>query len=182
MTNEIKNKNDLLIKIFLAVLSGFLLVYSIPRTLIYSMPKTNMGYLSWFGITFLILNIRLAKSKKESFYLTIISSILYYSTIYLWTNRFGVYVWILASVFFGSLMGFWGIIAYLFEKNLSKKICVFLIPTTLVIFEHIKTFGILGTNWGSLSYLQYKDLYLIQIAGLLGMYSITFLKILVMTH
>ena len=146
MTNEIKNKKNLLIKIFLAVLSGFLLVYS--------MPKTNMGYLSWFGITFLILNIRLSKSKKESFYLTIISSILYYSTIYLWTNRFGVYVWILASVFFGSLMGFWGIIAYLFEKNLSKKICVFLIPTTLVIFEHIKTFGILGTNWGSLSYLQ----------------------------
>ena len=170
MTNEINNKKDLLIKIFLAVLAGFLLVYS--------MPKTNMGYLSWLGIALLILNIRLSKSKKESFYLTIIASILYYSTIYLWTNRFGAYVWILASVFFGSLMGFWGIIAYLFEKNLSKKICIFLIPTTLVIFEHIKTFGILGTNWGSLSYLQYKDLYLIQIAGLLGMYSITFIMAL----
>ena len=175
MTNNIKNNNlNLLIKIFLAVLAGFLLVYSLPNRNL----NFNLGFLAWFGITLLILNIRLANSKKESFYITIISSILYYSTIYLWTNRFGVYVWLLASIFFGSLMGLWGIAVYIFEKNQPKNICVFLIPTSLVIFEHLKTFGILGTNWGSLSYLQYKDLYLIQIAGLLGMYSITFIMAL----
>lgn len=170
MTNEIKNNNIILIKIFLAVLAGFLLVYSTPMT--------NLGFLSWFGITLIIINIRLANSKKECFYITIIASILYYAKIYLWTNRFGIYVWLLASIFFGSLMGIWAVIAYIFEKNQPKKINVFLIPISLVVFEHIKTFGILGTSWGSISYLQYQDLYLIQVAGLLGMHFITFIMAL----
>ena len=113
MTNEIKNNNIILIKIFLAVLAGFLLVYSTPMT--------NLGFLSWFGITLIIINIRLANSKKECFYITIIASILYYAKIYLWTNRFGIYVWLLASIFFGSLMGIWAVIAYIFEKNQPKN-------------------------------------------------------------
>jgi apolipoprotein N-acyltransferase len=71
------------------------------------------------------------------------------------------------------------VIPYIFSNWLVSRfpgswITIFVFPSVLVVTEYLDSFGGGGT-WGSLAYTQFEQTHLIQLASLLGIWSITFL-------
>lgn len=166
--NTVIKTNALLLNFFLSVLSGFLLVMTIPGT--------NAPLAAWIALVPAILNLN-GSSFTKAFFFSFLTGFLYFSSLHLWANVFGWEVWLASSLVHPICAGMWGGLASLCltNKYSSSFVRIFVPAGLWVIFEHFKTLGVLGVNWGSLAYSQYQCIELIQIAGITGMYGITFL-------
>jgi len=154
-------------------MSGFLLGLAFPYSGMYG--------LAWIALVPLILSLC---ETKPGFGLLLgwLAGFSFFGTIYNWGFIFGVHVWLAISLWQGSYMGILGLITAwaLKEEGRRRSFRGILLPAFLwVSYEVIRGSGPLALNWGSLAYSQYRFLWLIQIAGLIGMYGISFIIALV---
>ncbi len=157
------------IKIFLALMSGFLLSLAFPYAELY-------GF-AWIALIPLIVALG-GTSPKAGFFLGWITGFSFLGTIYNWGFIFGTHVWLALSLWQGSYVGLLGLVTAwaLKAEGPRRSLRGILLPALLwVSYEVLKGSGPLAINWGSLAYSQYKFLPFIQIAGLFGMYGITFI-------
>jgi len=157
------------IKVLLALTSGFLLGLAYPYS--------DLNGLAWIALIPFIIAL-CGTSPKTGLLLGWIAGFSLCGTIYSWGFIFGVHVWLALSLWQGSYLGILGLVAAwaLEAEGPRRSFRGILLPALLwVSYEVFKGSGPLALNWGSLAYSQYRFLWFIQIAGLIGMYGITFI-------
>lgn len=161
-------KSPFIIKVFLSSLAGFLLAYS--------QPGSPAQWTVWIAPAPLMLLWHICRTKESSAY-SFFTGFLFFGTVHLWGNVFGWEVWLAMTIYQSLFLAATGAAASLLLHNLKEdtvhKIIVPAICWTAG--EHIKSLGPLGVNWGSLSYCHCNNIPILQLAGITGMYGLTFI-------
>jgi len=160
--SRIKN---LLQSLFFSSLSGFLAGLSFN--------SSNLSFLIWFSLIFLLMVLK-DSSYPKSFFYSFIAGFIYFLTVVFWigfVTRLGLFFLLL------YLSLYWAISSLGVKKLLEKNFNFLLIPLVWVVFEYLRTkWG--GFGWALFGYSQFKNLTLIQIANLLGVWPVSFLIVL----
>ena len=160
--SRIKN---LLQSLFFSSLSGFLAGLSFN--------SSNLSFLIWFSLIFLLMVLK-NNSYPKSFFYSFIAGFIHFLTAVFWigfVTRLGLFFLLL------YLSLYWAISSLGIKKLLEKNFNFLLIPLVWVVFEYLRTkWG--GFGWALFGYSQFKNLTLIQIANLLGVWPVSFLIVL----
>jgi apolipoprotein N-acyltransferase len=150
-------------------------------------PKFNLAFFSWISLIplFFILS---KKNPGQGFLLGWMAGFSYYAVLLYWIpdvpSHYGglsVSISIIIYVGFMCVLGLtWAAFSLCFTKiHRSFPILSFFIaPFLWVSFELLITYILTGFPWGLLGYGQYKNLYLIQMASLTGIYGVSFVLVL----
>ena len=146
-------------------------------------PDVGFSWLAWIGIVPLLAAVRNLPWRK-GFGLGFLAGMVHFLTLVYWVaytmRTYGHLPWpvgisILAllaaclALFFAS---FTGLVCRLRPQPLST---LFLAPIIWVAMEYLRSFFLSGFPWELLGYSQYKELHLIQISDILGVYGVSFL-------
>jgi len=163
-------KSDLL----LAVASGALTALSFP--------KFNLLFFAWISLIPLLFII-LSHKPRQSFLLGLVAGCAHYALLIYWipsvpAHYGNVALWLsllIYIVFVLFLALFWAFFA-LFLAKISQafpRAAYLLAPFLWVSFEYILTYFLTGFPWELLGYSQYKNLPLIQMAAVTGVYGLS---------
>jgi len=166
-------------EIFLAVSSGLLTAFSFP--------KFSLSFLIW--VSFIpLLFVLYKKNLKKAFLLGFIAGFSHYALLIYWIPAVPVhygnipYIFsLLIFILFVSILAlFWGSFSWLFAifNSFSSKFGYILVPFIWVSLEYVLTYFLTGFPWCLIGYAQYKNLYLIQVASISGVYGISFIILL----
>ncbi|MBF0479999.1 MAG: apolipoprotein N-acyltransferase [Candidatus Omnitrophica bacterium] len=150
--------------------------------LILSFPKTDWFLLAWVGFVPLLALCEDCTFKQcfWNFYWT---GLFFFLGVFYWIGFSGFMVgeaWLgvltfagaaLLCAYFAFYFGLFGMI-YFYRRKLWMPVLV--LPAAWVILEYGRAHFLSGFGWASLGYSQYKNLPLIQIADLTGVYGISF--------
>ena len=168
--------------IFLAVLSGILLVLSFPNF--------NLSFLAWIALVPLLLATQ-KQSLKNTFLLGFISGLVSWVGILYWivptVAISGNSPWILGIVSLLLLAAylslylalFWLVWKFFTDYRLPITGYLLLAPSLWVVLEFLRGRFTFGFPWALLGYSQWKFLPLIQISEYTGAYGVSFLIVLV---
>ena len=171
------DKGDRL-KIILAILSGLLLTGSFP--------KVGMSWFAWFALVPLLISLRNLPIKK-SFFLGFLTGLAHYLTLLYWLpytmKTYGHLPFFLCVIILILLSSFLALYMAGFSATLSKLcskpgMSLIMAPAIWVSFEYMRTLFFFGFPWQLIGYSQYKNLHLIQIADIFGVYGVSFLIVL----
>lgn len=156
-------------KILLCVLSAVLLAFSFP--------KANLSFVAFVALVPLMAVLDGEKAKR-SFALAYLCGFVFFFMTFSWllfVTKLGTFFLL---VFLALYLGLFGIgYNWLSKKRLLVKI--FLIPALWVTIEYIRAHFLTGFGWALLGHSQYKNLWLIQIADVTGVYGVSFLVVMV---
>ncbi|QTA82993.1 Apolipoprotein N-acyltransferase [Desulfonema limicola] len=162
-------------KFFLPILSGVLLTGAFP--------KADINMLAWFALIPLFYSLA-ETSPKESFRMGFTAGLAHYLSLMYWLvytmQTYGnLPIWLavpllfLLAAYLSLYIGFFSmIISWLTPGSFFNFA---LIPFLWVSFEYARSFLLTGFPWELLGYSQYKNLYLIQISDIFGVYGVSFL-------
>jgi len=144
--------------------------------LILSFPKPELSYFIWLGFVPFLFALE-NKSSKKTFLLSYLCGIIFWlGTIY-WVGFITSLGCVLLILYLSLYFGIFGLfVSYIIKR--SKASLIF-IPSAWVFLELIRSHLFTGFGWASLGYSQYKNLSLIQIADIAGVYGVSFLIILI---
>ena len=144
------------IKIFLAVLSGFLLTLSFP--------KTGISWLAWFALVPLLIAL-INLSPKRSFYTGLYAGLTHYLTLMYWLTytmstygNHSLYVSLLVLLLLSAYLAVYVAIFSMALTRLCPKplFLLFMPPLIWVSLEYIRSFLFTGFPWELLGYTQFK--------------------------
>ena len=158
-----------------------------------TLPPVDAGFVVWIALVPLLLYIHATKSLKRAFFAGMLTGticgvkVLYpLSTLnaWWWTNPAGIFwdvrtgVLTLLLIFVASYSG--GLVIGLFSVAFKKfrqipLVNILLFSALWTLFERAREPLVLGFTWGHLGYALHNSLYLVQIAKLGFVYSVTFL-------
>jgi apolipoprotein N-acyltransferase len=166
--------------IFLALLSGFLLI------LIF--PKFNYEILAWVALVPLFWAIR-GKSPSQAAFLGFITGFVFFTGILYWIQvvltQYGNLPAPISLIIVLVLTAYLGlyIAAFAFFLNwlIGKTQITPVIwgPSLWVSFEYLRGILLSGFSWEMLGYSQFQNLSMIQIADITGVYGVSFMVVLV---
>lgn len=164
-------------ELFFCTLSSILLTASF-------LPYRHFSFLAWIALVPFLIAIH-HKSKKRSFFLGWFCGFLFFLGSMHWffylANWFGwiaVVGVVLFFIYLGLYLGLFGIVnSLLSEKNILLKNIG--LACGWIVLEYIRAKLFSGFDWGSLGHTQYRELPLIQMADITGVFGISFLIILV---
>lgn len=169
-TNNIDKK-----KYILAILSGLLLTGSFP--------KVGIDWLAWFALVPLLVSLT-SISPKSSFRLGLVAGLVHYLTLVYWLSytmkTYGYLPLYLCVAILFILSTYLALYVAVFSVSLTRfcskpSICLFMIPVLWVSLEYIRSFLLSGFPWELIGYSQYRNLHLIQISDMFGVYGVSFL-------
>lgn len=159
-------------KILFLTLSAFLFSLSFPGFLFVK----GCGLFAWFCLVPLFLALE-DMSLENSFVYGIFYGALSYGLLCFWLWSYSPWMLLLASGFYGFCYAV--LFVLLKIPTYSMKGFSFLCQVFILsAFDFIKTRGFLGFSYGVLGYSQWKNIPLIQVSDLTGVYGISFLVIL----
>ena|SRR3989338_3110292 len=162
-------KQSFLRDLFLCFLSSVLLILSFP--------KTDFWVLTWVGLVPLLFALD-GKTKIVSFFIGYITGILFFAGTLYWFVHVTLLGMMLLILYFAAYFAAFALAYYFFrKKTIIEKL--FLLPSAWVILEFIRGHLFTGFGWVSLGHSQYKNLPLIQIADLTGLFGVSFLVVMV---
>jgi len=162
-------------KIFLTVISGFMLTAAFP--------KIGVDWLAWVALMPLLLAIKNLSGKK-SFLLGLLTGFVHFLTLVYWLiytmktyGNLPLYICIPVLFLLCSIMALY---VALFSASLtyltSSAIgCLLMVPVLWVAFEYLRSLLFTGFPWELLGYSQVQRLALIQLADVFGVYGMSFL-------
>jgi apolipoprotein N-acyltransferase len=166
-------------EIFLALSSGILTALSFP--------KFSLSFLIWISFIPLFF-ILYKKNLKKAFFIGFIAGFSYYALLIYWIPsvpaHYGNVPYVLSFLIFilfvSILALFWSAFSWVFAffSSFSPKLGFILVPFIWISLEYILTYFLTGFPWCLIGYAQYKNLYLIQIASITGVYGISFIILL----
>ena len=161
--------------ILFAILSGLLLTASFP--------PGELEWMAWIAIIPLVISIE-GKSRFDAFRIGIITGIAHYLTLIFWIvfvmNHYGglnlptgLSILILFSFYLALFPGFFSLIVSFFQ---GPRFSILLTSGVWVALEYLRSeIFFSGFPWCLLGYSQFKNLCLIQISDLVGVYGVSFL-------
>ncbi len=148
------------INFFLSILSGVL------GGLSFDFPEVS--FLVWFSFSFLFYILFTSRRPYWYFFL---SGVVFYSIVIFWlgfVTRLGTFLLVLYLSFYWVVFSFLG-------KRTPRKYAIVIIPFLWVGLEFIReNIPAFGFGWAILGYSQFKNLYFIQTADILGVKLISF--------
>ncbi|MFA4854289.1 MAG: apolipoprotein N-acyltransferase [Candidatus Omnitrophota bacterium] len=155
--------------IFLSVFSAVLL--SLPFS------SGKLWITSWFGFLPLFLALR-NKSRLQGFFLAYICGVIFWSFTIYWL----VHVTLLGTIILILYLAlYFGIFGSLFStRNAGLRVSdLFFIPSTWVLLEYVRSYLFTGLPWALIGFSQYKNLPVLQIADITGVWGVSFLVVLI---
>ena len=188
MQNKSRTQNDLQSNggrelprdaVFLAVLSGLLLLLSFP--------KYGSGWFAWIALIPLFFALRKAASITQGFILGFITGIVSYIGIIYWIAfviiNYGYLPLYLGIILMLLLACYLSVYIALFAGGIvyiRGEISLYLAaPVLWVCFEYCKSILLTGFPWENLGYSQYLNFYLVQFADIAGVFGLSFLIVIV---
>ncbi|MEW6619178.1 MAG: apolipoprotein N-acyltransferase [bacterium] len=169
-----------ILKLFLSLLSGILLIFAFP--------PFNLSGMAFIGLVPLLIVLKLEQGRLKNFIFSFLTGVIFFGGLLYWIAGIKLYLvpawmlsigWLLIILTLGSYIGFFGLIVK-FLDNKIRLFKVLLAPLVWVAIEFIRSFFPFGGfPWGILGYSQYQNLMLIQIADKTGVFGISFLILLV---
>ena len=153
-------------------------LYSLSAILlILAFPKTDIWIFSWVGLVpfFLALD---GKKWQECFRIGYFLGILFFGITLYWFLFVTSIGTILLIAYLALYFAIFAIGYYLCSK-FSSITKVFLLPSLWVCLEFLRAHLFSGFGWVSLGHSQYKNIVMIQIADITGVYGISFLVVMV---
>ncbi len=161
-----------------------LIIAALALTL--SFPPFSISFLSFFALIPLFLAIEKV-TPREAFKIGYIFGLAHFFTLLYWIpypiSRYGglslylsVFPYLLLVMYLAS---FFGIFCYL--CRLQSKLTLLFYPCCWVVLEFFRSKLLTGFPWCLMGYTQYKNLHIIQIADIAGVYGVSFLIVLVNT-
>jgi apolipoprotein N-acyltransferase len=163
-------------KILLAVLSGLLLTASFP--------PTYLSRIAWFAFIPLFKSLE-GLSKKQAFTSGFVFGLAHNLTLVYWvvfvmghygnlpmTTSLGI------LALFATYLALYPALFSVAFAALSVRFCSFGVAGLWVLLEFVRTNVLTGFPWCLVGYSQYRDLPVIQIADLVGVYGVSFLILL----
>ena len=152
------------VNIFLSVLAGILSALS------FDFP--HLSFLIWFSLSPLFYILYKRKNSKRYFF---IAAFLHYAVAIFWlgfVTRLGAFLLIV------YLASYWVAFAY-FARVFPKKYAVIAFPALWAALEFVReSIPALGFGWAILGYSQFKNVFIIQIADVLG---VKFISLVIVT-
>ncbi|NLI81819.1 MAG: apolipoprotein N-acyltransferase [Deltaproteobacteria bacterium] len=161
--------------LFLALLSAGLLALSFP--------SFDHGLPAWIALVPLLTVIQ-AGSPGRAAWFSLASGIAFFMGIFFWINGIDGFTpldFIVLGIYLGSYFAVFGmLLRFVTERTPFPALVT--APVLWVSFEYVRShMGFLGLPWGLLGHSQYRNLPLIQIASITGVYGISFLIVMVNT-
>ncbi len=166
-------------KIILALSSGILMGLS-------HMPKVGLWWLAWFALVPLLAAVE-NLSKENAFLIGMLSGVTHFFLTINWLlftlkTYSGIPLWQCVLVFI-LLLCYLSIYTALFSvivSCLGKKPHELLLvaPASWVLLEFLRGVIITGFPWGFIGYTQFRQLNIVQIADLFGVYGVSFLLVI----
>jgi len=165
-------------KILLAVISGVLLTASFP--------PVNLSFLSWLALVPILKSLE-NEPPSRAFKLGFIAGAVHYLTLIYWIivvlGRYGNLNFFFSSIPYLLLCFYLALYPALFSLMITflwkSRFALILMGSFWVGLEYVRASFLTGFPWCLLGYTQYKQLHLIQIADLFGVYGLSFLIVLV---
>ncbi len=164
---------------FLPVVSGILLAMSFP--------KPDMSILAWIALAPLLYSIR-EKTPRQSFAAGFISGIVFYAYSLNWVvivmRHYGGLGFIPSLFLLLALSAYLalyiGAFAWLYSnaRRYAGQASIFLAPAFWAALELLRNYALSGFPWNLLGYSQHRDLTMIQIADITGVYGVSALIVL----
>jgi len=133
--------------------------------------RPGLWFTAWFGFVPLFFALQ-GKSRKRSFFLAYLAGIIFWAGTIYWLVHItlpGTAVLILYLALYFGLLGF------VFSYLLPNGNYLLSIPSAWVFLEYTRSHLMTGFPWALLGYSQYKNLPVIQIADIFGVWGVSFL-------
>ena len=153
-------------EIILCLLSAILLIFSFPRS--------DIWLFAWFGFVPLFFAIN-GKSKGKAFLLAYLAGVIFWAGTIYWLAHVTLLGTVVLILYLALYFGIFGL-----TYNLRLKTYNFLVtPSVWVLLEYGRCHLLTGFPWALLGYSQYKNLPIIQISDITGVWGVSFLVMMV---
>jgi len=159
-------------------MSGFSLVLS-AVLLSLSFSSFNLWQTAWFGFVPLFFALE-NKSLKNSFLLSYIWGIIFWSFTIYWLVHVTLLGQIILIFYLAVFFGIFGFLVSLSKPFSPLKRLIF-IPSCWIGLEYIRSYLFTGFPWAVMGFSQYKILPVIQISEITGAWGVSFLIVLINT-
>ena len=140
-------------------------------------PKTDIWPLAWIGLVPLLRSLD-GQTPLRAFARAYLCGILFFGGTLYWLIHVTLPGMVLLVAYLAVYFGLFGV-GYNFLARLKTVWKFFGIASLWTLLEFIRAHFLTGFGWASLGYSQYKNILLIQIADLTGVYGVSFLVVLI---
>lgn len=163
-----------------------ILLFSLLSALLYiiASPSANIEPFGWIALAPLIYAVDKCHQPKDAFKAGMAGGLLAYSGLCYWfigtMMSYGGMPFALSLFFFLFLAMYmalyWGLFAYFLKRTSLQGISILVAaPSLWVALEYLRTYLFTGHPWALLGYTQYKNISIIQLADITGVYGISFI-------
>src|SRR3989338_6929622 len=158
----------------------WLLSLSTSLLLILAFPRTDMWIFSW--IAFIPLFICLNNTQKlfDSIIKAYVCGFVFFVGTLYWFVHVTLPGMILMVAYLAGYFAVFGAVFW-WSRRYNFLTRLFFLPSAWVVLEFVRGHLMTGFGWASLGYSQYKNILMIQIADLTGVYGVSFVIIFVNT-
>jgi apolipoprotein N-acyltransferase len=136
----------------------------------------NLWPLSWIGFLPLFLLLE-DKNPIKAFGWCYLFGLIFFISVLYWLIHVTMLGWIILSIILALYFGLFGSVVSL-SKKIKDVYLVLFFPCSWVCLEFLRGSLFTGFPWALMGYSQYKNLLIIQIADITGVYGISFLVLL----
>ena len=163
-----------------------ILLFALLSALLYVLasPSANLEPLGWIALTPLIYAADRCLLPKDAFKAGMAGGLLAYSGLCYWfigtMMSFGGMSFAVSLFFFLFLAAYmalyWAVFAYLLKRASLQGVSILIAaPSLWVSLEYLRTYLFTGHPWALLGYTQYKNIPIIQLSDITGVYGISFI-------
>jgi apolipoprotein N-acyltransferase len=150
-----------------------------------SMPGSGLDFLIWFALAPLFYALQ-GHRPRRAFQISLVAGACFFGVLFYWLYT----LWDWASFFIipgyllliGYLALYWGAFGAVYawlSRRLPHWAMIAAAPALWIILEFIRALGPFGFTWGQLAQALYREIPVIQLASLTGIWGVSFLVVLI---
>ncbi|MFH2137707.1 MAG: apolipoprotein N-acyltransferase [Candidatus Omnitrophota bacterium] len=136
--------------------------------------RLNLGVIAWFGLVPFLLSINNVSLKKRLLLSFIFGFVFFMGALY-WLINVSLIGLTLLCLYLSCYILLFGAVT----KKSDSRYCLFTIPLAWIAAEYARSYLLTGFGWALLGHSQFKNIYLIQISNVLGVWGISFIIVMV---
>jgi apolipoprotein N-acyltransferase len=139
----------------------------------------NLWLFAWCGFIPLFIALE-NKSLRQAFWIAFFCGVVFWSFCLYWLIHVTLLGQAVLVLYLAVYFGLFGCVIY-FSRFLSVNRCLFFLPASWVGLEYLRSYLFTGFPWAIIGFSQYRNLPIIQIADITGVWGVSFSVVLVNT-